>query len=82
MESALLYKYYPRGTLEYVLKKTELEFQGVFRMSFALDVSHGMEYLHSKKIVHGSLGTNNCVVDENWVVKIRSKFIIIQWNLL
>lgn len=52
----------------------------MFRLSFALDISHGMEYLHSKKITHGRLETRNCVVDENWVVKVRSKFAILHSN--
>jgi len=70
-KSALLYKYYTRGTLDHVLRTSDIDFQCVFRLSFALDVAKGMEYLHSKKIIHGRLKSRNCVVDDTWTVKLR-----------
>ena len=76
-KSALLYKYFSRGTLEHLLLNSEIDFQCVFRMSFALDVARGMEYLHSKRIIHGRLETRACVVDENWVVKLRGKCVCV-----
>ena len=40
------------------------------RFSFEGDISRGMAYLHSRKIIHGRLTSNNCVVDDRWTVKI------------
>ena len=40
------------------------------RFSFAADISRGMQYLHSHKLYHGRLTSNNSVVDERWTVKI------------
>ena len=77
VKSALLYKYFSRGTLEHLLLNSEIDFQCVFRMSFALDVARGMEYLHSKRIIHGRLETRACVVDENWVVKLRGEYVCV-----
>lgn len=41
-----------------------------FRLSFATDVARGMTYLHSNKIYHERLCSNNCVIDDRWAVKI------------
>ncbi|KAJ8306224.1 hypothetical protein KUTeg_016769 [Tegillarca granosa] len=40
------------------------------RFSFATDIARGMTYLHSHKMYHGRLKSNNCVVDDRWTVKI------------
>ena len=48
----------------------------VSRFSFAADISRGMQYLHSHKLYHGRLTSNNSVVDERWTVKITGIFSI------
>ena len=47
------------------------------RFSFAADISRGMQYLHSHKLYHGRLTSNNSVVDERWAVKITGNFFSI-----
>jgi len=46
-----------------------------FRFSFEGDIARGMHYLHSKKVIHGRLKANNCVVDDRWTVKVTGRKI-------
>ena len=55
--------------MEAIVILTETEFLNC-RFSFAADISRGMHYLHSHKLYHGRLTSNNCVVDDRWTVKI------------
>ena len=53
-----------------------------FRFSFASDIARGMHYLHSHKIFHGRLTSNNCVVDDRWTVKITGLSILLVSNII
>ena len=70
-ESAFLHEYCSRGTLREVLRIEEVELDWVFRLSFALDAAQGMSFLHERKIAHGRLTTNACIISEQWVLKIK-----------
>lgn len=67
---AIINEYYPKGSLSDVLLNEEIPLSWAFRFSFESDISRGMAYLHSRKIIHGRLKTSNCVVDDRWTVKI------------
>lgn len=71
--TALLYEYCSRGSLENILLRSDIQFDWVFRLSFAMDAAQAMAFLHSKKIVHGALNTSNCMIDEKWTLKIQGK---------
>ncbi|XP_060572247.1 atrial natriuretic peptide receptor 1-like [Ruditapes philippinarum] len=66
----ILCEYCPKGSLSDVLLNEEVPLNWAFRFSFEGDIARGMAYLHSRKIIHGRLTSNNCVVDDRWTVKI------------
>ncbi|KAL4236675.1 hypothetical protein ACF0H5_005059 [Mactra antiquata] len=66
----ILSEYCPKGSLSDVLLNDDVPLNWAFRFSFAADISRGMQLLHSHKIYHGRLKSNNCVVDDRWTVKI------------
>lgn len=70
-EAAFLHEYCSRGTLHDILNSTELELDWVFRLSFALDAAHGMSYLHERRVTHGRLDTTTCIINEQWLLKIK-----------
>ncbi|KAG2033964.1 kinase-like domain-containing protein, partial [Suillus americanus] len=41
-----------------------------YNRKFALDVARGLQYLHSKSIVHGDLSGNNILVDKNGIASL------------
>ncbi|KAL4235759.1 hypothetical protein ACF0H5_004151 [Mactra antiquata] len=63
-------EYCAKGSLSDVLLNEEVPLNWAFRFSFEGDIARGMAYLHSRKIIHGRLKANNCVVDDRWTVKI------------
>ncbi|XP_062592724.1 atrial natriuretic peptide receptor 1-like [Saccostrea cucullata] len=66
----VLVEYCPKGSISDVLLNDDIPLNWAFRFSFATDIARGMAYLHSYKITHGHLKSNNCVVDDRWTVKI------------
>ncbi|XP_050410859.1 retinal guanylyl cyclase 2-like [Patella vulgata] len=67
----ILYKYCAKGSLRDVLENDDIKLDWVFKMSFAIDISKGMEYIHKCPLKsHGNLKSSNCVIDSRWVVKI------------
>ncbi|KAJ6664832.1 hypothetical protein lerEdw1_005804 [Lerista edwardsae] len=59
-----------RGSLEDLLKNTDISLDWMFKSSLLLDLIKGMKYLHHKDIVHGRLKSRNCLVDGRFVLKI------------
>ncbi|KAF8979955.1 hypothetical protein BGZ46_004804 [Entomortierella lignicola] len=60
-----------KGTLTQVLANPDLNFNGLFKLSFMSDISRGMEFLHQSKIeCHGELRSANCLITSRWEVKV------------
>nr|XP_043637370.1 serine/threonine-protein kinase STY13-like [Erigeron canadensis] len=67
----VLVEYLQGGTLKkYLIKhyRKKLSYKNVVQL--ALDLSRGLSYLHSKKIVHRDVKTENMLLDENGRLKI------------
>ncbi|KAG0200231.1 hypothetical protein BGX28_006658 [Mortierella sp. GBA30] len=62
-----------KGPLTEVLANPDLNFNWLFKLSFMMDLSRGMEFLHNSKIqFHGDLRSANCLITSRWEVKIGS----------
>lgn len=67
----VLFLHSPKGTLRRVLHAKETKLDLAFRLSFVMDLSNGLNYIHSSALgKHGALNYDSCVVDDRWVVKI------------
>nr|XP_022346077.1 atrial natriuretic peptide receptor 2-like [Crassostrea virginica] len=63
--------YCPKGSLQDILENDDIKLDWMFKMSFALDLARGMEFLHKSSLKsHGNLKSSNCVIDSRWVLKL------------
>lgn len=53
-----------------LLRDLKRELSRSIRISFALDIALGMKHLHSLGSLHRDLKSDNCLVDENFRVKV------------
>lgn len=72
---AFLFEHCTRGSLESILLRSDIQFDWIFKLSFALDAAQAMAFLHSKKIIHGRLSSSNCMINEEWTLKIQGEFL-------
>ncbi|KAL9688939.1 hypothetical protein QQ045_033366 [Rhodiola kirilowii] len=65
-------EYLPRGSLFQLLRKKTVKLDWRRRVSMAMDIAQGMNYLHHSNppIVHRDLKSSNLLVDKNWNVKV------------
>eukprot|EP01126_Amoeba_proteus_P064265 TRINITY_DN8970_c0_g1_i6.p1 TRINITY_DN8970_c0_g1~~TRINITY_DN8970_c0_g1_i6.p1 ORF type:complete len:333 (-),score=68.66 TRINITY_DN8970_c0_g1_i6:567-1565(-) len=61
------------GDLHTLLHSSEIRLSNLQKLSFAIDITQGMAWLHGAKphrIIHRDLKPYNLLVDENWKVKV------------
>ena len=64
------------GTLHYVMMTSRFDFTDPMKYSMALDIAHGLKYLHLKHFTLGFLSSISCYVDNTWCVQIAD------WHML
>lgn len=66
----MMYEYCSHGSLYNVLRNPNIVFDKQFRVLFATDIIKGLMYLHSHKMTHGRLSSENCVIGNLWKLKL------------
>ncbi|ELU09639.1 hypothetical protein CAPTEDRAFT_119081 [Capitella teleta] len=62
-----------KGTLQDILANDDIRLEWMFKYSLMVDLSNGMNYLHSSSLHHhGGLTSDNCVIDNRWVLKVTA----------
>ncbi|KAL7677223.1 hypothetical protein ACOME3_003463 [Neoechinorhynchus agilis] len=62
---SFIVEYISGGSLKNIITDREKYLPWSIRVSFAKDIADGMAYLHSLRVVHRDLNSNNCLVKEN-----------------
>ncbi|KAG8214299.1 kinase-like domain-containing protein [Butyriboletus roseoflavus] len=62
---ALVSDWMPNGTLRQFLLQNDATMTIEFRLQLLVDISSGLEYLHSLPVIHGDLTPTNILIDEN-----------------
>ena len=69
--TSIIFEYCPRGSLQDIILKKEVNLDWNFKWSMLNDLCRGMRYMHQSPIkYHGNLKSRNCVVDSRWVLKL------------
>uniref|UniRef100_A0A3Q1AK29 Guanylate cyclase n=2 Tax=Amphiprion ocellaris TaxID=80972 RepID=A0A3Q1AK29_AMPOC len=67
----LVIQYCKKGSLKDILKATDVELDGMFKLSFAYDIVNGMEFIHKSRLkFHGNLKPSTCLVDSRLQIKL------------
>ncbi|XP_028264594.1 guanylate cyclase 2G [Parambassis ranga] len=67
----LVTQYCKKGSLKDVLKASDVELDGMFKLSFAYDIVNGMEFIHKSTLrFHGNLKPSTCLVDSRLQIKL------------
>ncbi|XP_061189735.1 atrial natriuretic peptide receptor 2-like [Saccostrea echinata] len=67
----VLTMYCAKGSLQDIIENDDIKLDWMFKMSFALDLARGMEFLQKSSLKsHGNLKSSNCVIDSRWVLKL------------
>uniref|UniRef100_A0A3B4X5A2 Guanylate cyclase n=1 Tax=Seriola lalandi dorsalis TaxID=1841481 RepID=A0A3B4X5A2_SERLL len=67
----LVTQYCKKGSLKDVLKASDVDLDGMFKLSFAYDIVNGMEFIHKSNLkFHGNLKPNTCLVDSRLQIKL------------
>ncbi len=62
---SLIMQFIPEGSLEDLLKKHHIDLSWKRRVTIALRISRGMQYLHTNKILHRDLKSPNILLEAN-----------------
>ncbi|PRP73158.1 outer membrane autotransporter barrel domain-containing protein [Planoprotostelium fungivorum] len=68
-EMIIISEWIPNGSLRDVLERNE-ELTWPRRLTLAIQIMQGIEYLHSLQIIHGDIKSNNVLLDTNSHVKL------------
>lgn len=63
-------EFIPGGDLRSKLKNDNIHLSWYLRVKIAIDVAYAMNYLHSKKLIHRDLKSQNLLVCEDWKIKV------------
>lgn len=73
-EVMTIFDFCSKGTLHYILRTAKYNINEPIKYQFAVDIAHGMKFLHQNHITHGHLSSLTCYLDSSWTVKIS------QWH--
>ncbi|XP_029954658.1 guanylate cyclase 2G [Salarias fasciatus] len=69
--ACLVMQYCKKGSLQDVLKGSDMELDWMFKLSFAYDIVNGMEFIHKSSLkFHGNLRPRTCLVDSRLQIKL------------
>lgn len=78
--NSFLWSYCSKGSLQDVLLDEDSQFDNTFKLSFLIDISKGMDFIHKSHLhSHGNLKSSNCLVDERWSIKVIIRYFIIKF---
>ncbi|XP_010746852.3 guanylate cyclase 2G [Larimichthys crocea] len=67
----LVVQYCRKGSLKDILRASDVELDGMFKLSFAYDIVNGMEFIHKSNLkFHGNLKPSTCLVDSRLQIKL------------
>eukprot|EP00943_MAST-04B_sp_MAST-4B-sp1_P003046 g3046.t1 len=69
-QSSLVVDFMERGTLKGILQDPSIRLNANQLRDFGFNIALGLEYLHSKGMIHCDMKSENVLVDEHWVCKI------------
>ena len=67
---SIITEYCPGGSLSNYIKKNKGKIPFQRKLQMLLDISHGMQYLHAKNVIHRDLKSDNILVHRNDVAKV------------
>lgn len=60
-----------RGSLQDILSNDQINIDWMFKVSLMTDLVNGLHYIQTCPLIsHGALQTDNCTVDNRWVLKV------------
>ncbi|XP_060074457.1 atrial natriuretic peptide receptor 1-like [Ylistrum balloti] len=67
----VLWEYCGKGSLKDILANDDIKLDTMFKLSLAVDICKGLEYIHRSDLkFHGGLQSSTCVVDSRWTCKL------------
>ncbi|KAM9716169.1 guanylate cyclase 2G [Menidia menidia] len=67
----LVIQYCKKGSLKDVLRSSDIDLDGMFKLSFAYDIVNGMEFIHKSRLkFHGNLKPSKCLMDSRLQIKL------------
>ncbi|KAM3842593.1 guanylate cyclase 2G [Diretmus argenteus] len=67
----LVVQYCKKGSLQDVLRASDIELDWMFKLSFAYDIVNGIDFIHKSSLKsHGNLKPSTCLVDSRLQIKL------------